>query len=367
MKNSDTLWIQKNFLDSPDATLIVKGDKVVIVNNAAQELINGVDLDVNYIIQLVQTNMAENRSKTNNCVNCIVKETMHHNSVPLDFTDKKQLKDLSFSLDYYLIDESEGVYSIVIRNNAAKDRLKKIEDNHDIVRKINRTQENERKRISEDLHDSVAQSVYSSIMTLSHLKTGDLEHDQLISQVQDQLRGTLTDIKSLAVDVRPAVLDNFGLIAAIHALVKRMQPSTSIELDFIDRSNDLSVLSDDIQTTLYRIVQEAVTNAIKHSKADTIVIMLVSHKNKISLEVIDDGVGFNMYTKKSYNGSSLGMINMNERVKSLNGYFLVDSQINDGTTITAEFPYEGSTEPTKNEEWVKHEKRTNCRRFQDFT
>ncbi|MQS53602.1 sensor histidine kinase [Companilactobacillus mishanensis] len=164
----------------------------------------------------------------------------------------------------------------------------------------------------------------------------------MIAQVQEQLRGTLSDIKSLAVDVRPAVLDNFGLIPAIHALIKRMQPSTDIELDFIDRSGDTSELSGDIQTTLYRIVQEAMTNAIKHSKASSIVIMLVSHKNKISLEVIDDGVGFKMYTQKSYNGSSLGMINMNERVKSLNGYFLVDSKINEGTTISAEFPYEGT-------------------------
>ncbi|WP_300562162.1 sensor histidine kinase [Companilactobacillus sp.] len=350
MKNSDSLWIQKNFLDSPDATLIVKGDKVVIVNNAAQELIHGLNLDVNYLIQLVQTDMAENQSTTNNCFNCVVKETMHHNSIPIDIMDTAQLQKLTFSLDYYLIDDEEDVYSIVIRNNAAKDRLKNMEDNHDIVRKINRTQENERKRISEDLHDSVAQSVYSSIMTLNRMKTGDTQQDKMISQVQEQLRGTLSDIKGLAVDVRPAVLDNFGLTAAIHALVKRMQPSTDIELDFIDRSGDLSFLSDDIQTTLYRIVQEAVTNAIKHSEAETIVIMLVAHKNKISLEVIDDGIGFNMYTKDSYNGSSLGMINMNERVKSLNGYFLVDSKKDEGTTITAEFPYENITEPTKNED-----------------
>lgn len=350
MENSDNLWIQKNFLDSPDATLIIKGDKVVIVNNAAQEIIHGLHLDVNYLIQLVKTDMAESRSTTNNCFNCVVKETMHHNSVPINVMDEARLQKLTFTLDYYLIDEKNDVYSIVIRNNASKDRLRKIEDSHDIVRKINRTQENERKRISEDLHDSVAQSVYSSIMTLNRMKTGDQKQDAMISQVQEQLRGTLSDIKSLAVDVRPAVLDNFGLIPAIHALIKRMQPSTDIELDFIDRSGDLSNLSDDIQTTLYRIVQEAVTNAIKHSQADTIVIMLVSHKNKISLEVIDDGVGFSMYTKKSYNGSSLGMINMNERVKSLNGYFLVDSKIDDGTTITAEFPYESSTEPTKNEE-----------------
>ncbi|AKP67827.1 sensor histidine kinase [Companilactobacillus ginsenosidimutans] len=350
MENSDTLWIQKNFLDSPDATLIVRGDKVVIVNNAAQELIHGLDLDVNYLIQLVQTDMAENNSATNNCFNCVVKETMHHKSVPIDVMDKKQLQKLTFSLDYYLIDDDNDVYSIVIRNNASKDRLRKMEDSHDIVRKINRTQENERKRISEDLHDSVAQSVYSSIMTLNRMKTGDSEKDKMISQVQEQLRGTLSDIKSLAVDVRPAVLDNFGLTAAIHALIKRMQPSTDIELDFIDKSDDLSILSDDVQTTLYRIVQEAMTNAIKHSNGTTIVVMLVSHKNKISLEVMDDGEGFNMYTKKSYNGSSLGMINMNERVKSLNGYFLVDTKIGEGTTITAEFPYESSTEPTKNEE-----------------
>ncbi|MFD1471655.1 sensor histidine kinase [Companilactobacillus mishanensis] len=342
MKNSDTLWIQKNFLDSPDATLIVQDTQVVIVNNAAQQLINGLNIDVNYLIQLVQTDMAENQSATNNCFNCVVKETMHHNSVPIDVMDKNQLQKLTFTLDYYLIDSENDVYSVVIRNNATVDRLKKMEDNHDIVRKINRTQENERKRISEDLHDSVAQSVYSSIMTLNRMKTGDEEKDKMIAQVQEQLRGTLSDIKSLAVDVRPAVLDNFGLIPAIHALIKRMQPSTDIELDFIDRSGDTSELSGDIQTTLYRIVQEAMTNAIKHSKASSIVIMLVSHKNKISLEVIDDGVGFKMYTQKSYNGSSLGMINMNERVKSLNGYFLVDSKINEGTTISAEFPYEGT-------------------------
>lgn len=350
MENSDSLWIQKNFLDSPDATLIVKGDKVVIINNAAQEIIRGLDIDVNYLIQLVQTNMAENNSATNNCFNCIVKETMHHNSVPINVMDKKQLQKLTFTLDYYVIDKDKNVYSIVIRNNATQDRLRNIEDNHDIVRKINRTQENERKKISEDLHDSVAQSVYSSIMTLNLMKSGDKDKDELISSVQDQLRGTLSDIKSLAVDVRPSVLDNFGLIAAIHALLKRMQPSTDIELDFVDRSGDLSGLSDDIKTTLYRIVQEATTNAIKHSKGETIVIMLVAHKNKITLDVIDDGVGFNMYTKKSYNGSSLGMINMNERVKSLNGFFLVDSKINEGTTITAEFPYESIKEPTKNEE-----------------
>lgn len=142
----------------------------------------------------------------------------------------------------------------------------------------------------------------------------------------------------MALDLRPSVLDSFGIGAAFKALANRLEENTGITINVIDRSNNVN-LDDDTQNVLYRIGQEAINNALKHAKACEINLLLVKHTHAIQLDVIDNGVGFDLKQHLNFNGHSMGLLNMNERVKALGGSFNIASEIGHGTTITVRFPY----------------------------
>ncbi|AGR65161.1 hypothetical protein N134_05470 [Limosilactobacillus reuteri TD1] len=164
------------------------------------------------------------------------------------------------------------------------------------------------------------------------------QFQSMSAAIEKQLQTTLKEIKGLALDIRPSVLDNFGLIPAIKALAKRLQNSTGITIDVIALTS-AEKLQKNIQNVLYRITQEAINNAIKHAHSTEISIIVTDHSSYLQLEILDNGIGFDIDQHSGFNGHSLGLMNMNERVKAYNGAFTITSKINKGTTVKVKFPY----------------------------
>lgn len=203
---------------------------------------------------------------------------------------------------------------------------------------VNRAHEEERKKISADLHDSIAQGIYSAIMGVRRINAEHANSNEisaLTHVIETQLEDTLTEVKGMALDIRPSVLDNFGLLAALRALAKRLQSNSGVTIT-VTGNDEPTQLATDVQNVLYRIGQESINNALKH--ANEINLLLVAHSHYITLEIIDDGQGFNVPDQATFNGHSLGLLNMNERVKALNGTFTLHSQPGAGTSVTAKFP-----------------------------
>lgn len=333
-------WIQKYFNQSPDAIFLFKNDDLLVSNEPAQRLVTMLNLDVNYLLQIGKN--AWSQLENDDCASCLIKKRLTGATVPITF-HPNATHPFHFSMVYRPLDDKESVFALTLENREQQQRLSQIEEHRILNQYVNEAHEKERQKISQDLHDSVAQGIYAAIMGIQRLATvqkqRNTEQFQAMSAaIEKQLQMTLKEIKGLALDIRPSVLDNFGLIPAIKALAKRLQNSTGITIDVIALTS-AEKLQKNIQNVLYRITQEAINNAIKHAHSTEISIIVTDHNSYLQLEILDNGIGFDIDQHSGFNGHSLGLMNMNERVKAYNGAFTITSKINKGTTVKVKFPY----------------------------
>lgn len=157
--------------------------------------------------------------------------------------------------------------------------------------------------------------------------------------IEMQLQETLAEIKEMALDIRPAVLDSFGLIPAIKTLAKRLQASSGVVINILAADESTVHLSQDVQNALYRVCQEAINNALRHAHPSEVNVLLTKHSHAIQMQILDDGCGFVLSQQDKFNGHSLGLMNMKERIAALNGSFQISSQPGEGTTVTVKFPF----------------------------
>jgi len=144
---------------------------------------------------------------------------------------------------------------------------------------------------------------------------------------------TLQDVRRLAVELRPKALDDFGLVAALERLTDNFREQTGLAVDFVAGVDD-EQLSGEIATALYRIVQEALTNVVKHAQAGSVSILVTRKNAHVAVVIEDDGVGFD--PEKPAEG--FGIQGMRERVALLGGSLRVESGETSGTTLAVEVP-----------------------------
>ena len=204
-------------------------------------------------------------------------------------------------------------------------------------------QESERKRISGELHDSIGQSLTSIKMKLENVmrRTDNLDEevlDMLLSTV-DLTGQTIEEIRRIVMDLRPSTLDDLGLIATLNWFVREHRG----ECEQMTVETNISLKEEDIprrhKIILFRVIQEAFNNAVKHSGADCISILLERKDNRLILKVKDNGSGFDL---EAFNASrrryeSMGLTTMRERIEFSGGRFHLESRIGEGTEVSAEW------------------------------
>jgi signal transduction histidine kinase len=206
----------------------------------------------------------------------------------------------------------------------------------DALRRVVAGQELERQRLARELHDETGQALTSILLGLKSIDESQTA-DQL-SAATDDLRGlvvaTLQDVRRLAVELRPKALDDFGLVPALERLVQTFSDSTGIAVQ-LEASLGRERLPAEIETTLYRIVQEALTNVVKHASARNVSILLVQRNGNATAVIEDDGHGFDPETTRE---DGLGLLGMRERVSLLDGRLTVESSPDSGATLVVEVP-----------------------------
>jgi two-component system, NarL family, sensor histidine kinase DevS len=197
-------------------------------------------------------------------------------------------------------------------------------------------QEDERRRLARELHDETGQALTSILLGLRGLEEAkDPEAlGAALEEVRDLVRSTLQDVRRLAVELRPKALDDFGLVPAVERLTESFAEQTRIDVEFVHNVPD-GRLPPEVETALYRIVQESLTNVVKHARAGHVSIVLTSKAGSVSILVEDDGVGFEPSRAR---GDGLGLIGMRERIGLLGGRVTVESRPGAGTTFVAEVP-----------------------------
>jgi signal transduction histidine kinase len=204
----------------------------------------------------------------------------------------------------------------------------------DALRRVVETQELERRRLARELHDQTGQELTSVLLGLKAVEEAESEAARAaaLAAVREQVLETLHDVRRLAVELRPKALDDFGLAAALERLRDTFSEQTGMRVDL--ESQIPARLPADVETALYRIVQEALTNIVKHAQAGAVSIVLARKARTVTALIEDDGRGF----AQGRSGEGLGLLGMSERLALLGGKLKVESRPGAGTTIIAEVP-----------------------------
>ena len=211
-----------------------------------------------------------------------------------------------------------------------------------LSRRLLHVQEEERKRISRELHDVVAQALTGINVRLSMLKTQSAasakDLHKKIATTQRLVLKSVEIVHRFARDLRPTVLDDLGLIPALESYLKIVREETGLKIDLSSYSG-VEKLDGEARTVLYRIVQEALSNVTQHAKASRATVRLTAHKDKVCMDIHDNGRGFQMdKVEAEERGKHLGLLGMRERVEMVGGTFCLESAPGKQTTIRVNIP-----------------------------
>ena len=216
-----------------------------------------------------------------------------------------------------------------------------------LSRRMLSAQEEERKTISRELHDVIAQMLTGINVRLTALKTKTVSStrdlQKKIEVTQRLVEKSVDIIHRFARDLRPAVLDDLGLIPAMRSYLKLFTEQTGIRCTFTAFA-EIEKIDNASRTVLYRIAQEALTNVSRHAKATLVKVSIRLHKDRVCMEIHDDGRGFQVEDAAAIQHSKrLGLLGMRERAEMVGGTFCVDSAPGKPTTVHVEIPKDKSS------------------------
>jgi signal transduction histidine kinase len=206
----------------------------------------------------------------------------------------------------------------------------------DSVRRVVEAQELERARLARELHDETGQALTSILLGLKPLErtAESAEARTALESVRELVISTLQDVRRLAVELRPSALDDFGLVPAVERLTETFREQSGLRVDLETQLGE-ERLPSEAETTLYRVIQEALTNVVKHSAAKRVSILLQRKNSAVVAVVEDDGAGFDPSDTRA---DAIGLSGMRERVSLAGGRLQVESSPGAGTTVVAEVP-----------------------------
>jgi PAS domain S-box-containing protein len=268
---------------------------------------------------------------------------------PVDMPYKERLvkmdgTEVIVEMTTRLISQREGVVTF---QNIARDVTieQKMRDSiYYYLQKVMVAQEEERKRISRDLHDNTAQSLLLFIHKLdaeiTDPKNRSSKHfKQKLLELNSMARDVLEDIRGYAQDLRPAILDHMGLISALEWMGDKLTAESGIEV--VVQSKELKCqLPHEAELLLFRMAQEAFANIKRHSGASRVAVTLESENDRMRMIIIDNGKGFKVPALLGdlSNSDKLGLLGMQERAQLLGGTMKIQSEPGGGTTITIKIP-----------------------------
>jgi signal transduction histidine kinase len=203
-------------------------------------------------------------------------------------------------------------------------------------------QEEERRRLSRELHDEVGQSMSAMLVELGNLEASLPDTNQPLRErfgvIRRMAESSVGSVRNMALLLRPSMLDDLGLVPALRWQAKEVARRTGIKVNV--SANDVSDdLPDEWRTCVYRIVQEALQNASRHANANQARVTVEQRAEEIRVSIEDDGLGFDPHQEKG-----MGILGMEERVRALGGWLEVQSQPGSGTVVSASLPLAAAVE-----------------------
>jgi PAS domain S-box-containing protein len=274
-----------------------------------------------------------------------------------DITPLKQAEEAERRLDA-LTAANRALKDEIVRRQAVEEALvhtkqhqtellRESRQMHEQLRRVShqilQAQEEERKRISRELHDEITQTLVGINVQLETLaREATLNPGQLrrrIARTQRLVEKSVNIVHEFARELRPTALDDLGLIAALHSFMKDFMRRTGVRVRFT-AFREIDRLSSDRRTVLYRVVHSALTNVADHAQASLVEVTVRRVAGRVHLEIRDNGRSFNVERVLSARGRKrLGLLGMRERVEMVGGSLAVESVPGQGTTIHARLPF----------------------------
>jgi signal transduction histidine kinase len=209
------------------------------------------------------------------------------------------------------------------------DRTRAEEALSGMTRKLIESQEQERARIGRELHDDINQRLAMLSVELEQLQQSPSEFQNRVQELRKELRQISDDVQAMSHDLHSSKMEYLGAVSGMKSWCMQVAERHKFDIDF--RSDLSSALPLEIGLPLFRVLQESVNNAIKHSRQKRVEVRLRDDSGEIHLLVRDSGVGLDL--EGALSGKGLGLTSMRERVRLLNGTMSIESKPNEGTTI----------------------------------
>lgn len=203
-------------------------------------------------------------------------------------------------------------------------------------------QEEERKRISAEIHDGIGQMLTGLKLNLEGITPSNAPHmKKRIKDTKDLMRSVIKEVRRVSFNLSPSSLVDFGIAPALKKISQEVTILTNTKVTFENRTGFINRLATNVETNIYRIVQEAVNNSIKYSEADEIVISLEHNHSYLKVAIDDNGKGFEkekLEKSGHFGATGHGIFNMKERAAYIEAAFDIDTELNRGTKITISLP-----------------------------
>jgi len=232
----------------------------------------------------------------------------------------------------YLTDDLQGISL----------QLDEFQQRQQLGLKILLAQEEERKRVAREIHDGPAQSM-ANVILRAEICEKMLERDpgqvrQELLELKTMVIASLQDVRKIIFDLRPMVLDDLGVIPALRRFIAEHQQKYGLAIEFVTLGEEKR-LSAPLEVAVFRIIQEALNNVVKHARAHEAMVKLEVTDNQVNILIRDDGQGFDKEKAlQEETANSYGIMGMKERVEILEGRFSVTSRVGKGTTVSAQIP-----------------------------
>jgi signal transduction histidine kinase len=242
--------------------------------------------------------------------------------------------DKSFDISFRVIN---GGFLVIIYDITS---VKVLET--DSIQAIISGQENERRRLAREIHDGIGPLLSSAKLELD-LFLEDLKEldsnipDEKLYNIRQTIDTISVDLRDLSHSLIPRLLEEFGLLSAFQNMVSRLNRTKKSSVDLYCNLDPEDRFDKDIELNLFRCGQELLNNAIKHANAKKVILQLIKHENSIVLMVEDDGIGFDPDQSKK-NSDGIGLLNIDTRVRALNGDFLIEAEKERGSLVSIEIP-----------------------------
>ncbi|EFM12212.1 PAS/PAC sensor signal transduction histidine kinase [Paenibacillus curdlanolyticus YK9] len=231
----------------------------------------------------------------------------------------------------FISEEGTPYQYLAIRNEVT--RLKQVEEElQAMLAKVMTIQEDERRKFSRELHDGIGQSLFSLLIQLDRVIAAPSQMNEDLSGIRHHVAGIIEEVRGLAWELRPSVLDDLGIVPAIRTYIDNFSSHYGIRVAF--HCNLHKRLGLQSETVIYRIIQEALTNIAKHADVSEAEVSIHEHEFEVVVQVVDRGNGFDLTARTQ----GVGRFSMNERARIAGGSLALESARGQGTAVTLTIP-----------------------------